>query len=115
MGRGLAADEALRVRLASGLVGVVNAAASQEARNRFAERVMKVSSDDQKQDFLFRVMAKRLGPGAAQEARNANSRRPGAGKSVSIDLAVMYEAQLASVSDFCVPALSAKNRPTRKL
>jgi hypothetical protein len=54
------------VRLVIGLLGMVNETASQAARGRFAERVMKVSSDEQKEDFLFRVMAKRLGPEAAQ-------------------------------------------------
>jgi hypothetical protein len=45
---------------------IVNETASQAARDRFSERVMKISSEEQKQDFLLRVMAKRLGPGAAQ-------------------------------------------------
>jgi len=54
------------VRLVIGLLGIVNETASQAARDRFAERVMKVSSQEQKQDFLFRVMAKRLAHGAAQ-------------------------------------------------
>jgi hypothetical protein len=60
------------VRLVVGLLGIVNETAVQAARDRFAERVMKVSSEEQKQDFLFRVMAKRLGPGAAQACDSEN-------------------------------------------
>jgi tRNA(Ser,Leu) C12 N-acetylase TAN1 len=39
----------------------VNETESQAVRDKFAERVLKVSSEEQKQDFLFRVMANRRG------------------------------------------------------
>ena len=49
------------VRLVIGLLGIVNETASQAARDQFSARVFKVSSEEDKQDFLFRVMSKRLG------------------------------------------------------
>jgi len=40
----------------------VNATALRAASNRFVNRVLAVSFEEQKQGFLFRVMAKRLVP-----------------------------------------------------
>jgi hypothetical protein len=46
------------VRLVIRLLGIANETASQAARDRFSERVLRVSSEEQKQDFLFRVVAR---------------------------------------------------------
>jgi hypothetical protein len=54
------------MRLVIGLLGIVNEMASLEARDRFAERVALVASEEDKQEFLFRVMAKSPRPGIAQ-------------------------------------------------
>jgi hypothetical protein len=54
------------VRLVIGLLGVVNETASQAARDRFAERVAMVTSEEDQQEFIFRVMAKQPWPGAAR-------------------------------------------------
>jgi hypothetical protein len=54
------------VRLVIGLLGLVNETASQAARNEFAERVAAVASEEEKQEFIFRVMAKNPWSGAAR-------------------------------------------------
>jgi hypothetical protein len=54
------------VRLVLGLLGIVNETASQEQRDSFAERVAMVSSEEDKREFLFRVMAKKPWPGLPQ-------------------------------------------------
>jgi hypothetical protein len=54
------------VQMVIGLLGIVNETASQESRDRFAERVMAVASDEERQEFLFRVLAKQPWPGIAQ-------------------------------------------------
>jgi hypothetical protein len=53
-------------RLVIGLLGLVNETASQETRNRFAERVAMVASEGDKEEFLFRVLAKKPWPRIAQ-------------------------------------------------
>jgi len=54
------------VRLVIGMLDIVNQTASQEAKCIFALRVAAVTSEEDKQEFLFQVMAKTPWPGAAQ-------------------------------------------------
>jgi hypothetical protein len=46
------------VRLVIGLLGLVNKTASQETKDRFAERVAAAASEEEKQELCFRVLAK---------------------------------------------------------
>jgi hypothetical protein len=41
-------------------------AASEKSRQKFVERVVAVASEEEKQEFLFRALARKQGPGAAQ-------------------------------------------------
>lgn len=49
------------MRRVIGLLGLVNETASQEARDRFAERVAMVASEKDKQEFIFRALARKAG------------------------------------------------------
>jgi hypothetical protein len=54
------------VRIVIGSLDLVNQAASQEARDIFAQRVAAVTSEEDKLEFLFRVMAKKPWPGVGR-------------------------------------------------
>ncbi len=62
--RGLMAVQSVRIVL--GGLGLVWEAASQESKDRFAARLCAAASDEERQEFLFRVLAKQPSPGAAR-------------------------------------------------
>jgi hypothetical protein len=69
---GLNLDEARRLMTLRSIflviegLGLVWQTASEESRQRFVERVMAAASDDEKKEFLYRVLSKKPWPGTAQ-------------------------------------------------